>query len=88
MGSGKSEQINCLLAGAVLDPVVDIDVFCFAENNDYEWLRPIASTLSTGDTADNVEACLAHLQGNKVGVLMVFTDRVHAALAAREGGNP
>src|SRR5690606_24807647 len=46
----------------VLDPVVDIDIFCFAENNDYEWLRPIASTLSTGDTAENVEACIAHLE--------------------------
>lgn len=61
MGSGKSEQINNLLAGAALDPIVDIDVFCFAENNDYEWLRPIASTISMGDTAENVEACMAHI---------------------------
>jgi len=62
MGSGKSEQINNLLAGACLDPVVDIDVFCFAENNDYEWLRPVAATLATGDTADNVTACLDHIR--------------------------
>ncbi|GAB3580324.1 cell division protein FtsK [Amycolatopsis endophytica] len=61
MGSGKSEQINDLLAGAVLDPAVDIDVFCFAENNDYEWLRPIASTISMGDTAENVQACMDHI---------------------------
>ncbi|GGM83246.1 cell division protein FtsK [Longimycelium tulufanense] len=62
MGSGKSTQVLDLLAGAVLDPVVEIDVFCFAENNDYEWLRPVASTLSMGDTAANVDACMAHIQ--------------------------
>ncbi|MCP2255230.1 DNA segregation ATPase FtsK/SpoIIIE, S-DNA-T family [Prauserella aidingensis] len=63
MGSGKSTQIMNLLAGAALDPVVDIDVFCFADNNDYEWIRPIASTVSMGDTEDNVAACLAHISG-------------------------
>lgn len=61
MGSGKSELVNNLCAGAALDPVVDIDVFCFAENNDYEWLRPVASTISMGDTAENVAACLDHI---------------------------
>ncbi|MFD2399292.1 FtsK/SpoIIIE domain-containing protein [Prauserella oleivorans] len=71
MGSGKSDQINALLAGAVLDPAVDIDVFCFAENNDYEWLRPVASTISMGDTAENVEACMAHIH------------ELHASLAER-----
>lgn len=60
MGSGKSTLINGLLAGAAMDPVVDIDVFCFAENNDYEWLRPVASTISMGDTLDNIDACMRH----------------------------
>jgi S-DNA-T family DNA segregation ATPase FtsK/SpoIIIE len=62
MGSGKSTLLQTELAGAVLDPLVDIDVFCFAENNDYEWLRPVASTISMGDTADNIDACMAHIQ--------------------------
>src|SRR5699024_9417697 len=30
MGSGKSTQVIGLLAGAALDPLVDIDVWCFA----------------------------------------------------------
>jgi S-DNA-T family DNA segregation ATPase FtsK/SpoIIIE len=62
MGSGKSTLIMDLLAAAALDPVVDIDVFCFAVNNDYEWLREVASVISMGDTAANVDACLAHIQ--------------------------
>lgn len=61
MNSGKSTLITDLLAAAALDPVVDIDVFCFAENNDYAWLDGIASVISMGDTAANVEACLAHI---------------------------
>jgi S-DNA-T family DNA segregation ATPase FtsK/SpoIIIE len=61
MGSGKSTLVQTELAGAVLDPAVDIDVFCFAENNDYEWLRPVAATISMGDTAGNVEACIEHI---------------------------
>src|SRR5947209_8531872 len=61
-GRGKSTLLTDLLAGAALDPVVDIDVFCFAENNDYEWLEPVASTISMQDTAENVAACMAHIQ--------------------------
>lgn len=60
MGSGKSTLIQNELAGAVLDPVVDIDVFCFAENNDFEWLRPVAN-IFMGDTEENVEACMDHI---------------------------
>ncbi|TCP38696.1 S-DNA-T family DNA segregation ATPase FtsK/SpoIIIE [Tamaricihabitans halophyticus] len=71
MGSGKTSLLQVELAGAALDPLVDIDVFCFADNNDYEWLRPVASIVSMGDTAANVEACLAHI-----------TD-LHASLAER-----
>jgi S-DNA-T family DNA segregation ATPase FtsK/SpoIIIE len=62
MGSGKSTLLMDLLAAAALDPVVDIDVFCFAENNDYAWLEPVAATISMGDTAANVDACLGHIQ--------------------------
>lgn len=62
MGSGKSTLVQIELAGAVLDPVVDIDVFCFADNNDFEWLRPVASIISMGDAEENVDACMAHIQ--------------------------
>src|SRR5699024_4547209 len=36
MGSGKSTLVLDLVAGALLDPVVDVDVFVFAENSDYD----------------------------------------------------
>ncbi|MEU9686143.1 ATP-binding protein [Amycolatopsis japonica] len=61
MGSGKTTLILDLLAGAALDPLVDIDVFCFAENFDYDPLAPVLSTFVKGDTEDNVDACLAHI---------------------------
>lgn len=71
MGSGKSTLLTDLVAAAALDPVVDIDVFCFAENNDYEWLRPVASIISMGDTTGNVAACREHI------------DELHASLGER-----
>jgi S-DNA-T family DNA segregation ATPase FtsK/SpoIIIE len=62
MGSGKTTMVLDLLAGAVLDPLVDIDVFVFAENADYDPLRPCLSTFVAGDTAENVQACMDHFQ--------------------------
>ncbi|WP_275293197.1 FtsK/SpoIIIE domain-containing protein [Amycolatopsis sp. La24] len=62
MGSGKSTLLVTLLNGAVLDPLVDVDVFLFAENNDYEALMPCLKTFSDGGTDDNVEAAVEHLQ--------------------------
>lgn len=71
MGSGKTTLILDLLAGAALDPLVDIDVFCFAENFDYDPLEPVLSTFVKGDTEDNVQACLEHIR------------HLHADLAVR-----
>ena len=62
MGSGKTTLLVTLLNGAVLDPLVDIDVFLFAENNDYEALGPCLNTYSDGATDENVDAAIAHLQ--------------------------
>ncbi|RSN32384.1 hypothetical protein DL990_20160 [Amycolatopsis sp. WAC 01416] len=62
MGSGKTTLVLDLLAGAALDPLVDIDVFCFAENFDYDPLAPVLSTFVKGDTEDNVTACLEHIE--------------------------
>ncbi|GAA1986540.1 ATP-binding protein [Amycolatopsis minnesotensis] len=62
MGSGKSTMILDLLYGAILDPLVDIDVFVFATNNDYDLLRPCLKTFSDGGGSDNVQACLDHIE--------------------------
>lgn len=71
MGSGKSTLVLDLIVGAVLDPLVDIDVFVFAENADYDPLEPVLSTFVKGDTADNVQACMDHI------------DALHADLTTR-----
>lgn len=63
MGSGKTSMVIALLTGAILDPLVDIDVFVFAENADYDVLKPCLNTVSLGDTAENVTACLEHMRG-------------------------
>lgn len=61
MGSGKSTLVLNLLAGAVLDPLVDVDVFCFAENADYDHLKPAFDTFVMGDTEENVGRCQSHI---------------------------
>ena len=71
MGSGKSTMIKALLAGAALDPLVDIDVFVFAENYDFDPLAPVLSTFLKGDTEANVQACQDHIK------------KLHADLAVR-----
>ncbi|TMS00213.1 hypothetical protein [Nonomuraea basaltis] len=58
MGSGKSTMILTLLLGAILDYLVEIDVFVFATNADYDPLRPRLRTLLTGPGDEVVEACL------------------------------
>jgi S-DNA-T family DNA segregation ATPase FtsK/SpoIIIE len=59
MGSGKSSLIITLLLGALLDPLVDADVFCMADNADYDPMEPRLRTLMTGTGEDVAEACLA-----------------------------
>ncbi|OLS99361.1 hypothetical protein BJF90_39310 [Pseudonocardia sp. CNS-004] len=61
MGSGKSTLVLTLLAGAILDPLVDIDVFVFAQNADYDGLKDCFDTFVMGDTAENVQACRDHI---------------------------
>ncbi|WP_157520575.1 hypothetical protein [Herbidospora daliensis] len=58
MGSGKSSLIINLLLGAMLDPLVDIDVFVMADNADYDPMRPRLRTLMSGPGDDVVEACM------------------------------
>lgn len=62
MGSGKTMLILTLLAGAMQDPLVDIDVFLFAENADYDPLKPRLRSLVKGAEPENVEKCLQRLR--------------------------
>jgi S-DNA-T family DNA segregation ATPase FtsK/SpoIIIE len=63
MGSGKSTLIITLLLGALLDPLVDADVFVMADNADYEPMKPRLRTLRTGQGDEVVAACMASLKG-------------------------
>ncbi len=58
MGSGKSSLIITLLLGALLDPLVDADVFVMADNADYDPMKPRLGTLMTGTGPDVIEACM------------------------------
>lgn len=61
MGSGKSTLVITALCGAMLDPVVDIDVVVMAQNADYDPMAPRLNRLVTGVGEDTVEQCLAML---------------------------
>lgn len=64
MGSGKSTLVITLILGAMLDPLVEVDVIVMAENADYEPMKPRLRTLVTGagqDTADTAMTMLAAL---------------------------
>ncbi|OZM79917.1 FtsK/SpoIIIE domain-containing protein [Pseudonocardia sp. MH-G8] len=62
MGSGKTSLVICLLCGAILDPLVDIDVFCMAYNVDYDPLKPRLRTLVKGDEDEHVVAAMDGLR--------------------------
>jgi S-DNA-T family DNA segregation ATPase FtsK/SpoIIIE len=58
MGSGKSTLVITLILGAMLDPLVDIDVVVMAENADYEPMKPRLRTLTAGAGEDTVDTCM------------------------------
>src|SRR5690606_6527527 len=58
MGSGKSSLIITLLLGALLDPLVEADVFVLADNADYAPMKPRLRTLMTGSGQEVIEACM------------------------------
>ncbi|TKG67692.1 cell division protein FtsK [Prauserella endophytica] len=62
MGSGKSSLVICLLLGAMLDPLVQIDVHVLAYNVDYDPMRPRLNTLIKGDDEEHVEAAMNTLR--------------------------
>lgn len=58
MGSGKSTLAITLTLGAMLDPLVDIDVVVMAENADFEPMKPRLRSLRTGAGEETVDACM------------------------------
>ncbi|MFC9637152.1 zonular occludens toxin domain-containing protein [Streptomyces mirabilis] len=56
MGSGKSSLIISLLLGAILDPIVEAEVYVMAYNVDYDPLKPRLRTLVKGDDDEHLEA--------------------------------
>ncbi|PXY32108.1 zonular occludens toxin domain-containing protein [Prauserella muralis] len=58
MGSGKSTLAITLTLGAMLDPLVDIDVIVMAENADFEPMKPRLRSLKTGAGEETVDACM------------------------------
>lgn len=62
MGSGKSSLVIALLLGAMLDPLVEIDVHVLAYNSDYDPMRPRLRSLVKGDDDEHVVAALDTLR--------------------------
>ena len=62
MGTGKSSATRNLLLGAMLDPLVDIDVYVMAFNSDYDPMRRRLRTLVKGDDDEQAEAALKALR--------------------------
>ena len=62
MGSGKSTLIITALLGAILDPLVEVDVYCMAINADYDPLKPRLRTLFLSDDPDHIPTVLDALR--------------------------
>lgn len=62
MGSGKSTLIIDALLGAMLDPLVEIDVYCMAFNADYDPLKPRLRTLFKSDEPEQIPVVLDALK--------------------------
>jgi S-DNA-T family DNA segregation ATPase FtsK/SpoIIIE len=62
MGSGKTSIVVALLLGAILDPLVEAEVYVMATNIDYDPLRPRLKTLVKGDDREQLKAALDRLR--------------------------
>lgn len=62
MGSGKSSLVIGLLLGALLDPLVEAEVYVMAYNVDYDPLEPRLNVLVKGDEDEQIEAALEALR--------------------------
>jgi S-DNA-T family DNA segregation ATPase FtsK/SpoIIIE len=80
MGSGKTSLVIELLCGAMLDPIVDIEVYVMAFNVDYDPMKPRLSVLVKGDEDEQVVAAMNALRNLREEV----TER--GKLLAEKGG--
>lgn len=62
MGSGKTSIVVALLLGAILDPLVEAEVYVMATNVDYDPLKPRLKTLVKGDDPEQLQAALDRLR--------------------------
>jgi S-DNA-T family DNA segregation ATPase FtsK/SpoIIIE len=62
MGSGKTSIVVSLLLGAILDPLVEAEVYVMATNVDYDPLKPRLRTLVKGDDDEQLKAALNRLR--------------------------
>ncbi|MGW1039648.1 cell division protein FtsK [Streptomyces sp. NPDC002547] len=62
MGQGKSSLVIGLLLGAILDPLVEAEVYCMAYNVDFDPLKPRLRTLVKGDDDADLLAALNALR--------------------------
>ena len=62
MGSGKTSIVVALLLGAILDPLVEAEVYVMATNVDYDPLKPRLRALVKGDDPEQLEAALNRLR--------------------------
>jgi S-DNA-T family DNA segregation ATPase FtsK/SpoIIIE len=62
MGSGKTSIVISLLLGAILDPLVEAEVYVMATNVDYDPLKPRLKTLVKGDDKEQLKAALDRLR--------------------------
>ncbi|MDX3747469.1 zonular occludens toxin domain-containing protein [Streptomyces sp. AK08-02] len=62
MGSGKTSIVVSLLLGAILDPLVEAEVYVMATNIDYDPLKPRLKTLVKGDDPEQLKAALDRLR--------------------------
>ncbi|RCW38472.1 S-DNA-T family DNA segregation ATPase FtsK/SpoIIIE [Halopolyspora algeriensis] len=62
MGSGKTSIVVNLVLGAMLDPLVDIDVHVLAFNADYDPMRPRLRELVKGDDDEQISAAMDKLR--------------------------
>lgn len=62
MGQGKSSLVVTLLLGALLDPIVEAEVYCMAYNVDFDPMKPRLRTLVKGDDDEQVKAALNALR--------------------------
>lgn len=62
MGSGKTSIVVSLLLGAILDPLVEAEVYVMATNIDYDPLKPRLRVLVKGDDDEQLKAALDRLR--------------------------